>query len=354
MLVRQRGPSARLLVDQARRRARPWLVATSVVMLLISVLMGLVMVAVAARAPHGIGTAQPGRLPQAIVLGDLMVSVLVAAAVLLLGQATVSYEVFTGETLPRHGLRRQWQGAIILAVAYGTVTAVSFRASSTHLWGVLLSTVLLAAFFALFNWRSYMERERYLQDLRPFVTSSRVYEAVLERGAAEIDASEPFRALATEVLEAERAYLIPVGPLASLAAPPLAYPEDLPAPGDLSPVLAAAQEQREVICLPVDPAAHGGAVWAVPLWSERGLIGLLLLGEKLRGGLYGQEEIEIARATGEAADRHPGLRPHGPAAHGPAARPAGREPGRGSPYPPSGARRDPARLTLGDARPQRG
>jgi signal transduction histidine kinase len=39
--------------------------------------------------------------------------------------------------------------------------------------------------------------------------------------------------------------------------------------------------------------------WAVPLWSERGLIGLLLLGEKSDGGFFSQEEIEIARASGE-------------------------------------------------------
>jgi signal transduction histidine kinase len=35
------------------------------------------------------------------------------------------------------------------------------------------------------------------------------------------------------------------------------------------------------------------------LWSERGLIGLLLLGEKSDGGFFSQEEIEIARASGE-------------------------------------------------------
>jgi signal transduction histidine kinase len=51
--------------------------------------------------------------------------------------------------------------------------------------------------------------------------------------------------------------------------------------------------------LPLDSARFGGAQWAVPLWSERGLIGLLLLGEKNDGGLYTQEEIEIARASGE-------------------------------------------------------
>ncbi len=54
-----------------------------------------------------------------------------------------------------------------------------------------------------------------------------------------------------------------------------------------------------MLSLPLDPAAHAGAVWAVPLWSARGLLGLLLLGEKSDGGLYAQEEIELARAGGE-------------------------------------------------------
>ena len=63
------------------------------------------------------------------------------------------------------------------------------------------------------------------------------------------------------------------------------------------------------MCLPLDPARFGGAQsapasrrgpgWAVPLWSERGLIGIMLLGEKNDRGLYTQEEIEIARASGE-------------------------------------------------------
>ena len=53
------------------------------------------------------------------------------------------------------------------------------------------------------------------------------------------------------------------------------------------------------MCVAVDPARYGGAGWAVPLWSERGLIGVLLLGEKRDGGLYTQEEIEMARASGE-------------------------------------------------------
>jgi signal transduction histidine kinase len=51
--------------------------------------------------------------------------------------------------------------------------------------------------------------------------------------------------------------------------------------------------------LPLDPAQHRELRWAIPLWAERGLIGALLLGEKRDGGLYTQEEIEVARAGAE-------------------------------------------------------
>ena len=294
----RKSPSPPLMIDQARRRARPWLAGSTIVMLVISVMVGAVMVGVAVRAPRWLGPTLPGRLPVLVVLGDLVISGLVTVTVLLLGQAVVASEIFSGGTLPRRGLRRQWYGAITLAVTYGLLMALSFHVFTSHVWGLLLSTFMIAAFFALFNWRSYVERERYRDSLRPFVTSARVYDAVLEQAAPEIDATGPFHALAAEVLEAALAYLIPVGPLSSLAAPPLAYPEEAPVPADVSALLPESRT-ADALCFPVDPRAYGGAVWAVPLWSERGLIGLLLLGSRANGGAYSQEEIEIARATGE-------------------------------------------------------
>ena len=37
----------------------------------------------------------------------------------------------------------------------------------------------------------------------------------------------------------------------------------------------------------------------MPLWSQRGLIGVLLLGGKQDEGLYSREEVEVAQASGE-------------------------------------------------------
>jgi signal transduction histidine kinase len=51
--------------------------------------------------------------------------------------------------------------------------------------------------------------------------------------------------------------------------------------------------------LRVSAESYGGAGLAVSLWGPRGLTGLLLLGDKADGSLYGQEEIEVARAVCE-------------------------------------------------------
>ena len=60
-----------------------------------------------------------------LVLFDLLGSLLLAAQVVLLGQAIVSYEVFTGKTLPRRGLARYWRNALILAAGFGGLMAIS-------------------------------------------------------------------------------------------------------------------------------------------------------------------------------------------------------------------------------------
>ncbi|HET9496110.1 MAG TPA: ATP-binding protein, partial [Chloroflexia bacterium] len=220
-------------------------------------------------------------------------------------QAIVSYEIFTGKTLPRRGFERQWRSALLLAAVYSAVVGASLARQPqpiAGLNGLLLTTVLMSTFFALFSWRSYAERERYIDHLRPFVTSQRLYEELLAGGAEavpDVDAVAPFNALCRDVLGVKTAYLAAVGPLSPLAGPPLTYP-----PGrnpKLPPLteITGRLESAQTMYLPLDPARWSGAVWAVPLWSERGLIGVMLLGEKLDEGLFAQEEIEIARATGE-------------------------------------------------------
>jgi len=256
-------------------------------------------------------------LSQAVAWADLLIASLIALSVVLTGQAIVAYEVFAGKTLPRRGLQRQWRRAVILAAGYGLAVGWSLVLPLRPIYGLLLATGLMTLFFALLSWRSFEERERTIEHLRPFVASPRLYEQLLAAAPAaalDRDVQALFRALCDGVLGARLAYLVPLGPLAALVGTTLAFPEgdgpalaNLPAPD--WPQFAADLDAPGLICLPLDPARYGGAAWAVPLptWrrgagqvgGEQGLAGMLLLGEKRDGGLYTQEEIEIAQASGE-------------------------------------------------------
>ncbi len=297
-VLRRPGASARAMGETARHRAQPWLMATTIGLLLASLVLGGVMLTIAGGYTMFIRVTELGALTTGAVVGALVVSFLILISVIFLGQAVVAYDIFTGNTLPRHGLRRHWYAALALALLYGGVIGRGVIAGGPTALTLMLATLLIAVLFALLSWRSYVERDRYMDHLRPFVASARVYDALIEHGDQAIDAATPFHALCAEVLDAESAYLATVGPLSSLAGPPLVYPEGAKAPADIAG-LAETLTSPEALFVPVDPADNAGARWVVPLWSERGLIGMLLLGPKTGDRLYTQEEMEIARASGE-------------------------------------------------------
>jgi signal transduction histidine kinase len=163
----------------------------------------------------------------------------------------------------------------------------------------------MTTFLALVGWRSASEPAGGLSRLRPFIASQNLYDRLLgPAGAADGQPESAFHALCAELLGAQVAYLLPLGSLADLAGPGLAYPAG--APPQAADLIAAIQSapppphgQNPPLCLPIDPAHHSGAGWAVPLRNSRGLIGVLLLGAKADAGIYTQEEIEVARAAGE-------------------------------------------------------
>ncbi|RMG97007.1 MAG: hypothetical protein D6706_09190 [Chloroflexi bacterium] len=297
------GPSRRIMGQLARQRARPWMVTATIVLLAVSLLVASVVLWVVQAARERPFTDVYLSLTNTITLFDLIISALVALAVFLIGQAVVSYEIFTGKTLPRRGLARHWRRAVFLAAGMGVVIGGIIAFEWRPVYSLLLTALLIAVFYALFSWQSYLERERYIANLRPFMTSNRLYEQLLTAVTTPttLDLLPPFTVLCRDILGAKLAYLVPIGPLAPLINQPLRYPPhntaSLPPLTELANLSATSNTPGQP--LPLNATEYGGAIWAVPLWSERGLIGFFLLGEKADGGLYTQEEIEIARVSGE-------------------------------------------------------
>jgi hypothetical protein len=123
-VLRHPEPSTRMMGDLARQRAKPWLLATALSLLLVGLLVAGVMFWLVVRA--NVGPANQLYLETlTVVWFDLIIAGLIGLATLLLGQAIVAYEIFTGTTLPRRGLQRQWRRAIILAAGYGLVAGWS-------------------------------------------------------------------------------------------------------------------------------------------------------------------------------------------------------------------------------------
>jgi len=293
-VLRRPVSSERAMGNLARQRARPWLVMASLLLLAVSLLVGTIIVWIIFNAQQRSITGAYLSMTRTVVWFDLIIASLIALAIVALGRAVVSYEVFTRRILPRRGFFRHWRSVVIFAAGYGVLVGWSLTFSLRPIYSLLLTTILMTLFYALFSWRAYAEREYYIGQLRPFVSSQHLYDHLLtpvKSAPPEVDAITPFRALCVDVLGARRAYLVAVGPLAPLVGPPLIHPNHQP---PTLPALNKITKQftsPQTICIPIDAASYQGASWAVPLWSERGLIGIFLLGEKNDGGLYTQEEI---------------------------------------------------------------
>lgn len=319
-LVALRRPSAsqRFMGNLGRMRARPWLVGASFALLVVSVVAGIGSGWLLNRVREGEAPLLSARSLAAIIFFDLTLSALIALVVVLLGNAVSAYEIFTGKALPRGGLARYWRGTLLLAAAYGLLVGASTDLPFAPAYQLVAITLLVSSLYAVLSWRAFVERERGVEQLRPFVANPHLYEQWLGPASPpERDLLAPFHTLCADVLTTRVAFLVPLGPLASLGVETLEYPERgkrregeknmLASSSSLLPLSASSQElgamtntfAPQQLCMPIEPRRFGGAVWAVPLWSERGLIGVLLLGEKRSGGLYTQEEIEIARAASE-------------------------------------------------------
>ena len=263
--------SARLMGEVARLRARRWLIATSLVLLAVSLLVGwaLIWIAGSAAASAANSARQDIFSPHWMITVsgfDLLIAGLIAVSMLLLGQAVVAYEVFTGQTLPRRGLAQSWRRAVILAAAFSGLASAGLALELHPVYPLLLSAVMMIAFLALLGWHAFAERQRLIENLRPFAASPGIIDNLLKEGApqaggheAEMDAPKaaPFQALCANVLETRRAGLFPYGPLALLAGAPSFYPPASPfSPPDLDQL--AARLHRRPLDRPFAGACRDG------------------------------------------------------------------------------------------------
>jgi signal transduction histidine kinase len=296
------GTPVRLMGQLARQRARPWLLVATSSLLLVSLLVGGIIV-------WGLYNANQILNPSAFALiissFDLVIDLLIAVTIVSVGQAIVSYEIFTGKILPRQGLKRYWKWAIVLSIGFGIVVSLALLIHLEQIFILILSIVMITGIYAILGWSSFSEQEHYLKSLHPFITSQHLYDQLIIQNpdAYTLEITGAFHALCADILGVRQGFLVPMGIFGPLVGSPISYPEDL---GEDEAEALQLEVQRSINnnigftpLLLAESGYFGRNALAISLWSERGLIGALILGEKLNSSLFTQEEIEIARTFGE-------------------------------------------------------
>lgn len=296
------GTPVRLMGHIARQRARPWLLLATCSLLLVSLLVGGIIIWGVYNVNRVIN---PSAFALIISSFDLLIDLLIAVTILSVGQAIVSYEIFTGKILPRQGLKRYWKWAIILSLGFGVVVSWALLIHLEPIYILILSIVLITAIYAVLGWSSFIEQDHYVRSLRPFISSQHLYDQLILQNpdAYSLEITAAFNALCSDILGVKQAYLVPLGIFSPLVGSALAYPENIGVPEKETRLL---EIQKAIstnigfspLLLP-DSGYLGQNAIAISLWSERGLIGALVLGEKVNNSLFSQEEIDIARTVGE-------------------------------------------------------
>lgn len=295
-------PSHRMMGDQARQRSRPWLLSTTAVLLSVVLAVTIFLAMISFRATTDFYPSRTITRYGIILLSgfDLVLSSLIGVAVVFLGQAVVTYEVFTGKTLPRRGFLRHWRNAIILSLAISIFVGWSLVYQPLPVYSLIIMAGISIVFYALWSWRSFVHRDYLISSLRPFVDSPGAPMQIINPEDESFSRAKTFfGSVCRDMLTTRRAYLMPVGVLSPLVGNPLSFPEETNAETIAPDLPLQLFDHADDSALALNPQEYAGFMWALPLWSERGLIGVLLLGEKQDGGLYTQEEIDIARASAE-------------------------------------------------------
>jgi two-component sensor histidine kinase len=290
--IQHPAPPRRMMADIARQRARPWLMISSLLLSLVALIVSVFIFLMVLPLPSFQYVREISIFILPMLVLDLAITCLIAVVIIALGKAVVTYEIFTGKTLPRSGFVRQW----IASLCFTAVISVFIGYSIVYRPALIYSMMTLAGLsvmtFALLSWQSFIARNETIASLRPFVSGQLLMQDII---AADEDAfshaQSMFAAICKDFLNTQQAQISPLNFLAALVTNPLIYPTERQAFFYTQP------PSKQLTQL--QPEESEGFRWLLPLWSERGMIGLLFLGDKQDNALYTEEEIQVAQAAAE-------------------------------------------------------
>jgi signal transduction histidine kinase len=250
-------------------------------------------------------------LPANLLLPDLLANGLVGFTILLIGYSIVRHGILIERPLGRRGFFDQWRGIVIVATIVAIFIALLVAFTRSSLVGLLLITSLATAAYALFTWSSHSAHDRYVALLAPFLRSTNMRHWLnTDVQKTEQSMQDLFFHLCKHVLEVECARLVV---LAGPVRRSFTYRWPASNTGDeqcegrsATAALPHTFEQethpvRQWEARRVRLTLQGQALlcWVLPIYDELGLVAALYLGPRQDGGVFTNEDMELAHACGQ-------------------------------------------------------
>ncbi len=284
--------SKRILPEIAKNKAVPYLKTISLLLL------GVVVLVFFLFLGGGIGIIEDPILklfldPIPFYVFLIGIQFLVSVSVLTLGQALISYEIFTGRILPKIGLRQEWRrtnlGFLLITLLYFIISSLSFSKIEIFLIGSYVYNVS-RTFLLKKNKELRLAKSSILNSI---ITTENVISSPKEKF------QKPFEMLCSDILETSSALFISESRIPFVADMILTYPIALEKTKNIDYNIFKKQniffEKENITYLEENNVSD--FVLCFKVLNDHSGEGFLFLGRKENGGLYAEEEIEIAKAA---------------------------------------------------------
>ena len=233
--------------------------------------------------------------PPLLLTLDALACLTIFITILIVGQAVISYQVFTGRYLAMKSLKSYWKYILLFGILYSVVATIGGLFGYTSDSKQVLLSLLGLIFLVKIQTISRKREEENRKILKPFLFNENLYESITH-SSEKIDShlENTFRLLCDNTLDTTRACLVPKGAYVSYIPKPLFYPEENK---ELAAKIFSFTENlpNDKMIFYLNRDMFEGYVLALSIRDTQGLVGVLFLGVKRDYTLYSEEEIEIAK-----------------------------------------------------------
>ncbi|MBM9500807.1 sensor histidine kinase [Leptospira sp. 201903071] len=288
--------SKQILPEIAREKAVPYLYTTSLLLLGVWILVFFLFLGKGLEISED-PVLQSQRSPMLFYGFLIGIQLFVAVAILVLGRALISYEIFTGRILPKISLRREWRNAVLGFVTLSGIYLVLgiFKFQKIELFLCISYVYIVSRTFLLKKNKDLrLEENSILRSIMIPEEFSR--NRFSEEKEIQTRFQISFEILCSKILETSKGFFLNENKIPFIPDLLLQYPSSTEFSDKIEFKYSNLIFEKDGLAYLNDENSFG-YVLCIRVENDHSGTGFLFLGQKIDGGLYAEEEVEIAKAA---------------------------------------------------------